>query len=130
MLIPFWWNAFRTVVFVMWNMRQLLRNVGERGVMSLRFAVTAGCGSRCCIRREMSMRKSFTRIQRICMKKHENCLFRSLGKDYMKYPLEEERKSRRNGIFDPEKSYTKYVSLLYDIFRDCRGNEIILFGAA
>lgn len=60
---------------------------------------------------------------------YESYLFRSLGKDYMKYPPKEERKPKHDGIFDPEEPYTRYVKLFCDIFNDCRGKEIILFGA-
>lgn len=60
---------------------------------------------------------------------YENYLFMSMGKDYLKYPPEEERKPKHRGIFDPEHSYETYTSLLCDTFADVKGKKIILFGA-
>lgn len=60
---------------------------------------------------------------------YENYMFMSMGKDYLKYPPEEERKPKHKGIFDPENSYEVYTALLCDTFADVKGKKIILFGA-
>ncbi len=60
---------------------------------------------------------------------YENYMFMSLGKDYLKYPPEEERKPKHRGIFDPEKPYEIYTKLLGDTFEDAKGKQIILFGS-
>lgn len=60
---------------------------------------------------------------------YENYLFMSLGKDYLKYPPEDERKPKHTGIFDPEKPYEEYRQMLTGMFDDVRGKKIILFGA-
>lgn len=60
---------------------------------------------------------------------YEQYLFEIMGRDYMKYPPEEERKPRHRGVYDPEKPYHAYVSLLCDTFAGAKGKKIILFGA-
>ncbi len=60
---------------------------------------------------------------------YEKYLFEIMGRDFMKYPPEEERKPKHRGIYDPDRSYTKYASLLFETFGDVKGRKIILFGA-
>ena len=60
---------------------------------------------------------------------YENYMFMSLGKDYLRYPPEEERRPKHRGIFDPEKPFTAYIQLLWDTFEDAEGKRIILFGS-
>lgn len=60
---------------------------------------------------------------------YENYLFAIMGKDYMKYPPEEERKPKHRGVMDPERPYQVYVDMLCDIFEGVKGKKIILFGA-
>lgn len=60
---------------------------------------------------------------------YQNYLFMSLGKDYLKYPPESERKPKHLGIFDPERPYSFYMEKLSGMFEDIKGKQIILFGA-
>lgn len=60
---------------------------------------------------------------------YENYLFMTLGRDYLRYPPEEERKPKHRGVFDPDVPYDQYTRLLCDTFEDVRGKKIILFGA-
>ena len=60
---------------------------------------------------------------------YENYLFMSMGKDYLKYPPEEQRKPKHTGIFDPEKPYGEYQKMLTGLFDNVKGKKIILFGA-
>ena len=60
---------------------------------------------------------------------YENYLFMSMGRDYLKYPPEDERKPKHTGIFDPEKPYEEYRQMLTGMFEEVRGKKIILFGA-
>lgn len=60
---------------------------------------------------------------------YENYLFMTMGKDYLKYPPEEERKPKHRGIYDPERPYEVYTKMLFNTFNDINGKQIILFGA-
>ena len=60
---------------------------------------------------------------------YENYLFMTLGRDYMKFPPQEERKPKHTGIYDPEHSYKDYVQKLTGMFEGCKGKKIILFGS-
>ena len=60
---------------------------------------------------------------------YENVLFAMLGKDYMKFPPEEQRKPHHRGIMDPDNSYTLYNELLCDMMKGAKGKSIILFGS-
>lgn len=60
---------------------------------------------------------------------YKNYLFMTMGKDYLKYPPVEERKPKHRGIYDPERPYEIYTKMLFDIFKDIKGKQIILFGA-
>ena len=60
---------------------------------------------------------------------YENYLFMTLGKDYMKFPPEEQRKPHHRGIMDAENPYTLYNELLCHMLDDVKGKNIILFGA-
>lgn len=59
---------------------------------------------------------------------YENYLFMTMGKDYLKYPPEEERKPKHKGIFDPERPYKEYTGILCGMFEDVKGKQIIVFG--
>lgn len=59
----------------------------------------------------------------------QNYLFAEMGRDYMKYPPEEERKPKHRGVFDPERPYIQYTKLLCDTFAGAAGKQLILFGA-
>ena len=60
---------------------------------------------------------------------YENYLFMTLGRDYMKFPPQEERKPKHTGIYDPEHSYKEYIQKLTGMFEGCKGKKIILFGS-
>lgn len=59
---------------------------------------------------------------------YQNYLFMTLGKSYMKYPPEEERKPKHAGIFNPDRPYTDYQRMLTHMLDDVEGKKIILFG--
>lgn len=59
---------------------------------------------------------------------YKNYLFMTLGKNYMKYPPEEERKPKHAGIFNPDRPYTDYQRMLTHMLDDVKGKKIILFG--
>lgn len=59
----------------------------------------------------------------------ENYLFMTLGKDYMKFPPEEERKPHHRGIMDPDNGYQLYNDLLCNMLKEAEGKSIILFGS-
>lgn len=60
---------------------------------------------------------------------YENYMFTIMGKDYMKYPPEEERKPHHRGIFDAEKPYGEYQKMFGETFERAKGKKIILFGS-
>ena len=60
---------------------------------------------------------------------YENYLFMTLGRDYMKFPPQEERKPKHTGIYDPERSYQEYIQKLTGMFEGSKGKKIILFGS-
>lgn len=60
---------------------------------------------------------------------YENYMFTIMGKDYMKYPPEEERKPHHRGIFDAEKLYGEYQKMFGETFEGAKGKKIILFGS-
>lgn len=60
---------------------------------------------------------------------YENYMFMTLGKDYMKYPPEEERKPHHRGIFDPDRPYGEYQKMFGETFKEAKGKKIILFGS-
>ncbi len=60
---------------------------------------------------------------------YENYLFMTMGKDYMRYPPEEQRKPKHTGIYDPEHSYKDYLKKLTGMFEGSDGKQIILFGS-
>lgn len=62
-------------------------------------------------------------------KGYENYLFMIMGKDYMRFPPESERKPKHRGIFDPDKPYQVYTRHLNGMFQDLKGRKIIIFGA-
>lgn len=59
---------------------------------------------------------------------YRNYLFMTLGKTYMKYPPEEERKPKHSGIFNPDRPYTDYQRMLTHMLDDVEGKTLILFG--
>lgn len=62
-------------------------------------------------------------------KGYESYMFKTLGKDYMKYPPEEQRKPNHTGIFDPKRPYTDYEKELTGMFDGAKGKKIVLFGS-
>lgn len=60
---------------------------------------------------------------------YENYLFMTQGRDYLSFPPEEDRKPKHRGIFDPEHPYSYYQEKLFDIFKNVKSKQIILFGA-
>jgi phosphorylcholine metabolism protein LicD len=60
---------------------------------------------------------------------YEDYLFMTFGRDYLKYPPEEERKPKHRGIFDPDRPYLYYQERFFDTFKNIKDRDIILFGA-
>ena len=60
---------------------------------------------------------------------YKSYLFMTLGKDYLRYPPQEERKPKHQGIFDPERPYQDYKEILCGMFEGVKGKKIILFGS-
>lgn len=60
---------------------------------------------------------------------YDHCLKSTLGRTYMEYPPQEERKPHHAGVFLPNLPYRDFAGKCIDIFNEAQGKTIVLFGS-